>query len=260
MGAGAVNAAVEPRATPQERNEILLRLVEEYRCQGPQSEGAHRLFHTFLPDLLRPLRYDFPGVDDADILSLAWEVIRKGGFERSESPCAWVLSGIKESLRRRLLAERHGVSESLIRNGKWKELKRAMKIQPEEIFVRSVGEHQESILRTLSSPSSGVCDVWNELDVLLRRLSWPPPIATIAVGILDAHADIHGFHSKAVSRELAKYLPIDLREALIAFVTTPRGYVWARLHNISAAHAITLPVVRAQLASLRYPTALLVSR
>ncbi|ALE04793.1 hypothetical protein AL755_03670 (plasmid) [Arthrobacter sp. ERGS1:01] len=249
-----MTATADRQTTPQERNETLIRLVGEYRCQGAQSEAAHTLFHSFLPELIRPLRFDFPGVDDADFLSLAWEVLRKGGFERSESPCAWVLSGIRESLRRRLLAERHGVSESIIRDGKWKKIKQTLKIQADEVFVRSVGEHEETVLRSLSSPSAGVCEVWNELESLLRHLAWPASLAAAAVEILDSHADTHGFHSKAVSRELAKYLPANLREALIAFVTVPRGYVWARLHNVSAAHAISLPAVRAQLVALRYQT------
>lgn len=229
----------------------LLRLLADYRQQGEHSPAAETLFRDFLPTLTKSLAYDFPRASTEDILSFTWEMTRRVGLEMAESPCAYLVNCVRDCLRRKMIADRHGISESIVQSGKWKKLTEELGLQEDEILILPVGDDEGAVLNSLSTPSTRQSSpLWHELCTLLIKLRWPMNLATEAVDVLECSMDSLKFDTDKALNELPSQVPAAHREALVTFVTSPRGYLWARLRGMSPKGAIALPLVQNQLASL----------
>ena len=77
-------------------------------------------------------------------------------------------------------------------------------------------------------------------------------LAAEAVDVLECSMDSLSFDVEKTLNELPSRVPASHREALVTFVTSPRGYLWARLRGMSPKGAIALPLVQNQLVSLAF--------
>lgn len=234
-----------------ELDATLLRLLAEYRLQGGHGSAAHTLFRDFLPTLTKRLAYEFPTASSEDILYFTWEHTRKPGVEMASSPCAYLMHCVRDSLRRKMRADRHQVSENMIKSKFWKTMTEQIGLQDGERFVLPVGDDEGAVLNSLSTPSTRPSSyVWQDLVGLLTDLRWPLPLAAEAVEVLECSMDSLRFDPVKTISELPPMVPAPNREALIVFVTSPRGYVWGRLRGMSKNGASRLPTVRNQIPSL----------
>lgn len=234
----------------------LLLLLSEYRLLGEYSPAAQTLFREFLPTLTKSLGYEFPKVSAEDILSFAWEMTRRVGLEMADSPCAYLMNCVRDCLRRKMIADRHGVSENTVRSSKWKKLTQEIGLEADEVLIRPVGDDDAAVLNSVTTPAARQSSpLWHELSVLLTHLGWPPSLAAEAVEILEYSAESVRFDAEKAFSELPTQVPVSPRQALVTFVSSPRGYLWARLRGITPALAITLPSVQSQLPSLSFNAA-----
>lgn len=231
-----------------EQDATLLRLLTEYRLHGEHSSSAHTLFRDFLPTLTKSLMFEFPRASTEDILYFTWDHIRNPGVEMASSPCAYLMHCVRDSLRRKMRADRHGVSENMVKSTFWAEMTEKIGLQEDERFVLPVGDDEGAVLNSLSTPATRPSSfVWQDLVGLLTDLRWPLPLAVEAVEVLECSMDSLRFDPVKTISELPPMVPAPNREALIVFVTSPRGYVWGRLRGMSKKGASRLPLVRSQI-------------
>lgn len=249
-----MNAPAAPKNLPfEDLDRTLVLLLSEYRLQGEYSPAAQSLFRDFLPALTKTLGYEFPKVSPEETLSFAWEMTRRVGLEMADSPCAYLMNCVRDCLRRKMVAERHGVSENTIRSSKWKKLTQEIGLQDDEILIHPVGDDDTTVLNSVTTPATRQSSpLWKELSILLTHLGWPQKVAVESVEILEYSAESRRFDPEKTLCELPTEVPSSRRQALITFVTSPRGYVWARLRGISPALAINLPSVQIHLSSLAF--------
>lgn len=236
-----------------ELDATLLRLLAEYRLHGEHSPAAQTLFRDFLPTLTKSLAYEFPQVSPEDILYFTWDKTRSPGLELASSPCAYLMHCVRDSLRRKRRADRHGVSENLVKSRLWIELTEELGLEDSEVFVLPVGDDEAAVLNSVTTPTTRQSTpLWDELCTLLTQLGWTQSLAAEAVDTLECSMDSLSFDFEKAVNELPSLVPESHREALVAFVASPRGYLSARLRGMSRKGAIELPLVQTQLPSLAF--------
>lgn len=234
-----------------DKDATLLRLLAEYRLHGEHSPSAHTLFREFLPTLTKSLTYEFPTASSEDILYFTWEHTRKPGVEMASSPCAYLMHCVRDSLRRKMRADRHGVSENMVKSSFWTKLTETIGLQDGERFVLPVGDDEGAVLNSLSTPTTRPASyLWPELVQILVKARWPEDLAAEAVEVLEYSIDSRCFGAEKALAALPPTIPASNREALVAFVTTPRGYMWGRLQGMTKDGASKLPLVKTQVPAL----------
>lgn len=247
-----MNQSSEIESLPfDEQDATLLRLLAQYRLHGGHGSAAHTLFRDFLPTLTKRLAYEFPTASSEDILYFTWEHTRNLGPETATSPCAYLMHCVRDSLRRKMRADRQGVSENMVKSSFWTKMTKTIGLQEEERFVLPVGDDEGGVLNSLSTPTPRQSSyIWKDLIDVLVRAHWPEDLAAEAVEALECSMDSPRINAKKVLKTLPSTIPVSNREALVAFVTSPRGYMWGRLRGMSKNGASRLPLVRNQIPSL----------
>lgn len=251
------------------RDRELVELIYACREKPKDPDLLRDLVDEFLQKLLAGMLRRFPEELAADALYYAWDLIfpdpdskeKRKPIEEQDSPCGYVLASIRQKLVSQLVADKHGVPEAWVRSGLMKSIRVKGWVKPTDAELAAgvdvplcyrIGDQDISEALIRSSSRSTAHPVFEEVEQLLLCCGWPAQDVLKAMLAVEGRANRGAFTQDSVRREL-RALPLDLQNALLAFVSGWDGYVYLRLKGKSPSSALDEPSVVQGLQRLAWP-------
>jgi hypothetical protein len=217
------------------------RLVTELEKQGPEGPVGAEMASF----LYQVVKNEFRRRDLDNVVGVVWIELQIGlGRDPKIAPksplsLAWLMERTHHKLRSEHVRELHGVCEEDVREGRWKQTRKAVGLGKKEIMLHRVGmpSDWEQLLDGLPEPDKAGVWAFDELCLLLTGLGLSETESVKAITVLINQASKPHFSRKACLRALT-WLPADTRESLVELTFAVDGYVVPRLMGHSQESAV----------------------
>lgn len=231
----------------------LVGLVQEVERTSGNSAAGTRLASEILPLVLKPLHYQFPTVDRADILYQAWWVLflkdepKAKDVAAAKSPSALLVSTVWWELFHAAKKQR-GLDAEL---DAWD--KESNSLVADSVLAVVPNTISDALLQMHHGRVPGIAEttVWTEFKSALEGFAWSEFFAAEVVHIVQERCvatindEVTARAPKLTELEAAlpSNIPPKMRKALVRFVLDKDGYIFGLLKGLSSEGALALPKV-----------------